>query len=99
VRRQGGRAFNDPISFPTLTVRSPNELTGDASKQVAVELALGFSQKLQKKFRSVNCELRVLRTVILGFVEKPMLSRIQLSDLKNTSSKYCISIFTRSLVL
>jgi hypothetical protein len=48
VRRQGGRAFNDPISFPTLTVRSPNELTGDASKQVAVEVDLGFSQKLQK---------------------------------------------------
>ncbi len=35
MRRQGGRAFNDPISFPTLTVRSPNDLAGDASKQVA----------------------------------------------------------------
>ncbi len=77
MRRQGGRAFNDPISFPTLTVRSPNELTGDASKQVAVEVGLGFLQKLQKGFRFVYCGLRFLRTVILGFDEKSELSKIQ----------------------
>jgi hypothetical protein len=78
VRRQGGRAFNDPISFPTLTVRSPNELTGDASKQVAEELDLGFSQKLQHKFRFIYCKFRFLRTIILKSIEKPKLSKIQL---------------------
>jgi len=51
VRRQGGRAFNDPISFPTLTVRSPNELTGDASKQVAVAVQ---TSDFRKNFKKVS---------------------------------------------
>jgi hypothetical protein len=75
VRRQGGRAFNDPISFPTLTVRSPNELTGDASKQVAVQVDLGFSSKTSKKFRFIYSKFRFLRTI--NFFEKPKLSKIQ----------------------
>jgi len=40
VRRQGGRAFNDnDIKFPTLTVKSPNQLRVDSNNKVRVNVA------------------------------------------------------------
>jgi len=39
VRRQGGRAFEDPIKFPTLTVKNPNQLYLDTPSKVKVSLA------------------------------------------------------------
>jgi hypothetical protein len=39
VRRQGGRAYQEPIKFPTLTVKSPNQLPVDNVNKVKVSLA------------------------------------------------------------
>lgn len=39
VRRQGGRAYQEPIKFPTLTVKSPNQLPVDNLNKVKVSLA------------------------------------------------------------
>lgn len=39
VRRQGGRAFEDPIKFPTLTVKSPTQLYLDTPSKVKVSVA------------------------------------------------------------
>lgn len=39
VRRQGGRAYQEPIKFPTLTVKSPNQLPVEGRNKVKVSLA------------------------------------------------------------
>lgn len=55
VRRQGGRSYQEPIKFPTLTVKSPNQLPVDSKNKVRVSLANPvYKEELNSIVQQIN---------------------------------------------
>jgi len=55
VRRQGGRSYQEPIKFPTLTVKSPNQLPVDNLNKVKVSLANPvYNEELESIAQQIN---------------------------------------------
>lgn len=77
VRRQGGRSFADPIDFPTLTVKNPNQLYVNTPSKVKISVADPVYDDKEKELETIAKKIEEINQLEGKRIEEQNLQQVE----------------------